>query len=186
MKFWMWLVLVAVLGYFHLKFQMKMQSKREEYESNLLKELDFNYQRKLSISPQYFKENVYIDNITKRIIIIEYNAGHPKYKIIKYSDVLDVEVISNNTLLSKTSALKSLAGGAALGLIGAIAGGSITSTHEEVTKLYVRIITSDVLNPMINIILIESGGRAKNYIKECERFSNQLYSTFLSIIKQNQ
>lgn len=140
----------------------------------------------------YFSDDktfVLIDNRNKQVVL-----GRDKNeKIVNYSEIASVEVITDGTTISSTNRgsqlLGAAVGGLAFGGVGAIVGGlsGSSKTSVKVKKLSIRVIVDDNVNPIFNVTFFNwtGGGKGldvkgdiiKPYIEKSEKFHALLTNT---------
>ncbi len=93
-----------------------------------------------------------------RLLLSEAMLGaEPKDRFIDFKDIIEVEVQTNNTTVSKVSMTGAVVGGAIAGGIGAIIGSqSGKSSKEKIKSITLKINTKDFDNPVIVHPLFES------------------------------
>ena len=144
----LFIIIVALISFVLLaKRGEKQQLEFEDQAINFLREDGYTiyllYRNKFGIiglTPDY-----------KYLIIIN---SYAKREVVKYEtkDVIDCELIIDNQIIFKKSAMGSVTGGLLAGTTGAIIGLSLSSTEQRnnVKKIYLKIFLDNILNPSYN------------------------------------
>ena len=118
----------------------------------------------------------------------EYKANQYSFtmRIIPFDSIIDCEIVENGAVVTQSGVGRAVIGGIIAGGTGAIVGAATRKTNDYLTELSVRIITNDILNPMVNLYITFRGAKTKK--TECTQFyakAQEIYSTIVSIINQN-
>ena len=131
---------------------------------------------------------IYLDDDAKEMLVLSSeNISNPK--IIKFADVLSVEVIIDSNTISKKSLTdtiaRSIIGGAIAGNAGAIIGGTTSkSNNQDVCKLLQCIVTiRNIQEPILSITLCDCKEGIKD-VKQSDEYKQALIlmNTFSVII----
>lgn len=118
----------------------------------------------IEVSNSFFKETIdnswiYIafDNTNEQLFICQVRDTIAEKSIIKYNNILEVEILTNGVTVSKKSATRtiggSLIGGAIFGGAGAVVGGlsGDSVSHEKINSIKIKILIKDMENPSITL-----------------------------------
>lgn len=108
-----------------------------------------------------------------------------KFVTIPFNSIVDCELIENGGVIAQGGVGRAIVGGVLAGGAGAVVGAATRKSHDIVSELSVRIVTKDVLNPMINLTIMRPGSNMKR--SECTEYltkAREIYSTITSIMNQ--
>lgn len=115
-----------------------------------------------------------------------FNYLNASQKIISFNDVVDCEIIEDNSVVQKGGIGRAVVGGIIAGGVGAVVGATTRKTSNIVNNLAVRIITKDAQYPMQIFSFIDhETKRDSDKYKYSYQTAQELYSTFVSIINSN-
>ena len=152
------IIIVCTIGAFWSsseqdKIKNKQEKQAQDAFSNVLKELTgFVISRKFLGEHSSFI--LAIDDENNNIF---YSTGLFKKKQIKYADIISVELIENNSVISSKSTVRTvggaIAGGILLGGAGAIVGGLSGDSKQKrkVSLVAIKIKIRDINNPSLTI-----------------------------------
>lgn len=181
-----WLILLGIIGIIIVGVYQGVQSaeklsNNKQNQLNTLTENGFNSEKVCST----FKTTVAFDISNKQIAVC--NHTNNIIQKIKFEDVIECEIIEDNTTIAKGGIGRALVGGVLAGGVGAIVGAGTRSTSNVTNNLAVRIITADIKNSLVMITLIETmTKRDTEMYKMCMNTAQEIYSTVISVIKANE
>jgi len=136
----------------------------------------------------FFIERFLIDIPNKKIYIVSGDMSEKNFKKRKeynFSDIIECQILKDNEVVAKSGVGRAVVGGLIAGGVGAIIGATTRGSENNITSLSVRVVLSDISNPMIIFKLIKEstpldlcGGDIK--------LANEIYSTMISIIESNK
>jgi len=160
----------------------KAQEELEEY-------LKIN---NITISKEYkidgfFGEDFVVDIPNKKIYIVSSMSeeSFKKRKEYNFSDILECQILRDNEVVAKSGVGRAVVGGLIAGGVGAIIGATTRGSKNNITSLSVRVVLSDISNPMIIFKIINEPTPLDLCKDKIER-ANEIYSTMISIIESNK
>lgn len=151
----------------------------EKKRAHLIAE-GYTFSKEISTLYSVTRQNVIIDD-NKKVVI--FDDGIIQYKDIIATELITKESQSSTTLITRDGAAgRAVVGGILAGGVGAIVGASSaastgsTTTSTLVDCLGVRIFTSNVMSPMLEVFADSQD----------KQFSTDLYATILAIIAQTK
>lgn len=149
----------------------------------------FIEKNKSSFYPSYKIGNVLGFNDSSKKFAI-YNTGvfsSSLKKVIKYDDLVDVNIIKDNEMLIKGGLASSILGGALLGGVGFITGAIIGKKNEEYCgNLSIKLTINSPESPCEFIKLIETKTKTDSFFyKEISKITEEAISKFKIILMQN-
>lgn len=127
-----------------------------------------------------------IDDQSKQVCLINGES----LKIIKYSDIIESEIIAGGDTITKTSRSSQFAGAAVGGLllggVGAVIGGlsGKTVTKQDIKDVWLKLIINDTSNPIYVIDFIETRNGQKTDSKIALKEAQKWHALVSVIIKQ--
>ncbi|MBP3773803.1 MAG: SHOCT domain-containing protein [Bacteroidaceae bacterium] len=103
---------------------------------------------------------VAIDGRRKKLLLYNFDDLKPEYKVVRYSDLLSVSIVTDGVMVSEKSTARALGGalvgGALLGEAGAVVGGlSGSATHgQKIGRVAVKFLLRDVATPTFEILFL--------------------------------
>ncbi len=109
-----------------------------------------------------------------------------KIDIIKFSDIIECQIIEDSNTIMKGGVGRAVVGGALAGGVGAVVGANTRASQNVTNSLQIRIVTKNVSNSLytINIITREISKSSDEY-KDAMNFANKVYATITAIISKN-
>lgn len=127
-------------------------------------------------------KGLFVDEDDRKIIITDKDLQTE----LSFDDILECEVIENGSIQKSSGVGRAIVGGALAGGVGAIVGSNTGKTYDAVTSLIVKIITNDIKNPIIQIILINSEAKKSNpSYRRYRDYADQVHAVLTIIIKSN-
>lgn len=116
--------------------------------------------------------NLYIDENAKKWYVFGYN------QVYNYSDILDFEISENGTKYkSKGGITRSVVGGLAFGVAGAVVGASTAKRVTTVNSMNINITVDNPQNPLVTIVIICSEVNTSSFeYKNSVQLANQIIS----------
>lgn len=137
------------------------------------------------IIPNHNNKAILLDETKQFFIIVDFCPM--EYIILPFSSILNCEIIENENTVNNPSIGNAIIGGVIAGGAGAIIGSNMSKTTNNVKSLRVRIITSDLANPLIFIDLITAEiPRHTSIYTNCLEYANRVYAICFAIIDKNQ
>lgn len=158
------LVITAIIGVILLFLAFRSAGKRAQAVTAALEGLQ-DFSPVDTFVSMFGPLSISVDSNRAKVVLVP-KAGAPV--ILSSKDILGVEVIRDGTSVQKTNRGSQVAGaavgGVLLGPVGILLGGLTGSkrTEEKVKNLSLRIFTSNVANPVFNIVFYESPGADPN------------------------
>jgi len=129
----------------------------------------------------FFGEDFVIDIPNKKIYI----EGSRKRKEYNFSDILECQILRDDEVVAKSGVGRAIVGGLIAGGVGAIVGAATRGSKNKIKSLSVRVVFSDISNPMIIFKLIKES-TPLDFCKDKINLANEIYSTIISIIESNK
>lgn len=179
--YWLFALGFFVLLIYALIHQVKNRQKRDEREAAVSNEHQYS-----KIVYEYsFDPTVYFSD-QKQKMIIESLLDSSKHREIKYSEILNCEILVDNATIQSGGLGRAVVGGIIAGGVGAIVGASTRKSDNVVNSLKIRIITANVYDALIEIPLIASTvNRTSSEYEKAEKFAQEVYATIYSILARN-
>lgn len=140
-------------------------------QDNELRNLKFDKEIK-------FQNNVVCFDNTNNVLVIRDNSKFTN-DIIKYTDILECEILENNNTVLQDGLGRALIGGVIAGGVGAVVGANTRKT-EIITDLKIRIVTKNSSKSSYMIWL-----KSKEMSKQAFEFVNEVYAMIKNIISKN-
>lgn len=156
-----------------------------DFSDEKIKELEIVISKEISYRSNdvFFRFIIDIDNNR----FVYFNILLKVYNIIQFNEIIDCNIVENDTMVSEGGVGRALVGGAIAGEAGAIVGAVTRKDKQVLTTSSIRVITSNILNPYVNIQLINNRIKATDPIYErTKQTSQEIYSTIRSVIEQQK
>lgn len=116
-----------------------------------------------------------------------FNGKKINPKVHSYSDIIDYELLEDGESITKGGLGRAVVGGALLGGVGAIVGGTTgkRKTKSVIKSLRIKITVNQTINPSIYINLIYSETKSSSIIYKAAYASAQEILSMFSIITRN-
>ncbi len=183
-------IAVIVIALF-VMFFMSLGTENEKTENNineidkLLKDKNFETSKNIAVSLIESKKQFRIDMQNKRIAICDMYPTN-KVNILKFTDIIDCEILEDNNTIMKGGVGRAIVGGALAGGVGAIVGANTRKSQNITNSLQLRIITNDISKSLYTIKLIKNETKKDSIeYKRAMNFANNVYATVMSIINDN-
>ena len=171
---------IALIVYIVMSF--RENKHRRERHAEILTQNEYSK----SIFHEDFDVALYFDE-QKKQLVIENLLGRASCRVVSYSDLLDCEVLVDNTTVMKGGLGRAAVGGVVAGGLGALIGASTTSSTDKTNSMKVRVITVDVSDALIEITIITGAtGRDSQTYKDAEKFAQETFATIASIIAREK
>ena len=167
-----------------------IQSAKKEAENKnslqgQLKQDKFKVDKTYDIISLGINKQVLFDLDSKKIAILDAVAKTVNY--VKFSSIIDCEIIEDNTTIMKGGIGRAIVGGVLAGGVGAIVGTGTRGSSDVVKNLAIRIITNDISNSLVMITLINSDTKRDSaFYKNCMASAQGIYSTIASILNSSK
>lgn len=164
------------------------QKKKYLQKNNLqdrLNQNNFKVDKTYDIISYGINKQVLFDLKINKIAILDIDANTIDY--VEFNKIIDCEILEDNTTIMKGGIGRAIVGGVLAGGAGAIVGAGTRGTSEVVKNLAVRIITNDISNSLIMIVLIKSDIQRNSFLyKNCIASAQGIYSTIISILNSGK
>lgn len=184
------IVIFILLFLFFIFVSIKRNEETvKENEKQVTKKLDnknFKATRVITSYQTERKNEIRIDSKGKKIAIVQL-LPYQKIITLKFSDIVDCEILEDSNTVMKGGVGRAVVGGAIAGGVGAIVGANTRKSKNVVNSLKIRIVTQNVSNSlvMIDLITSETNKETTEY-KNAIDFANKVYATIISIINSNE
>ena len=182
------IVVVIILGVIAF---MALGTENQTTENNiseidkLLKDKNFETSKNIAVSLIESRKQFRIDKRNKKVAICDIYPIN-KVNILKFTDIIDCEILEDNNTIMKGGVGRAIVGGALAGGVGAIVGANTRKSQNITNSLQLRIITTDVSKSLYTINLIKKQTKRDSIeYKEAINFANNVYATVMSIINDN-
>lgn len=182
------IVVVIILGVIAF---MALGTENQTTENNiseidkLLKDKNFETSKNIAVSLIESKKQFRIDKRNKKVAICDIYPIN-KVNILKFTDIIDCEILEDNNTIMKGGVGRAIVGGALAGGVGAIVGANTRKSKNITNSLQLRIITTDVSKSLYTINLIKKETKRDSIeYKQAINFANNVYATVMSIINDN-
>ena len=182
------IVVVIILGVIAF---MALGTENQTTENNiseidkLLKDKNFETSKNIAVSLIESKKQFRIDKRNKKVAICDIYPIN-KVNILKFTDIIDCEILEDNNTIMKGGVGRAIVGGALAGGVGAIVGANTRKSQNITNSLQLRIITTDVSKSLYTINLIKKETKRDSIeYKQAINFANNVYATVMSIINDN-
>ncbi len=104
---------------------------------------------------------VAVDDKRKKVLLYNFDDSNPSYKVINYTDLLSVAIITDGKMISEKSTMRTiggaLVGSAIMGSAGAVVGGlsGDATMGEKIGKVLVKFILRDISTPSFEIVFLD-------------------------------
>lgn len=145
----------------YISFNWKTVSA-QQVEDRINKNIENEHLKSFFSPTQNVDKYLEIDENNK-LLRIPCNIFSP---ILKFSDIIDFELLENGNTISKGGLGNAVIGGVLFGGVGAIVGGTIgkKKTTQEITQLSIKIITKNIYFPDVYINFLTTGKIKSNSI----------------------
>ena len=148
-----------------------------------LKKVNFCADKEIALAYNSDSPGLKIDVSSERIAWCDYYNN--RYKIVPFKTLLECEIVDDNTTILRGGTGRAVVGGVLAGGAGAVVGAATRQSQYVTKNLSVKIITSDIIDPLIVIPLIEKETNRESAVyKASLQIAQEVYSTIVSIIKQ--
>lgn len=182
------IVVVIILGVIAF---MALGTENQTTENNiseidkLLKDKNFETSKNIAVSLIESRKQFRIDKRNKKVAICDIYPIN-KVNILKFTDIIDCEILEDNNTIMKGGVGRAIVGGALAGGVGAIVGANTRKSKNITNSLQLRIITTDVSKSLYTINLIKKETKRDSIeYKQAINFANNVYATVMSIINDN-
>jgi len=124
------------------------------------------------IAPTRKLGDFWVDETSKKWAVGYYGGCS---KVYNFSDIVDFELVENgNNYKSKGGLTRSIIGGLAFGVAGAVVGATTAKKQTTINQLAINIFVSDISNSLVTINFISSETKTDGFV----------YQSVLSLAKQ--
>lgn len=163
----------------HSQSNEELSDKLQQHSFHIDKEIIIRNQ--LGLAPTAI---VFDFNNRKLAFLSQYRK--PNIDIILFADIIECEIIEDNSTIVKGGIGRAVVGGVLAGGVGAMVGATSSQSNDVTNSLSVRIITTNLANPLVTIPLITNRvNRHTSSYKKTVAISHEIYATIVSIIHSN-
>lgn len=112
-------------------------------------------------------------------------SGNKESLNYRYEDVLESELLEDDTTVYKGSLGRTIAGGMAFGFVGALAGSSKRKGKKIINSLKIKITTKDTSNPVVYINLLGKTSSTSFVYQTAYQQAQEILSIFRIILNNN-
>ena len=158
--------------------------QNREHISKELESIDFKESKEVYLTLDPVSPKMKIDTANRRIALCDYYKNTLKF--IPYDNLLECEIIDDDTTVLSGGIGRAIVGGALAGEAGAIVGAATRKSKSVTNNLSIKIITSDLNNSLIVIPILEtSTNRTSEKYKKAWEVAQEVHAVIVSIIKTN-
>lgn len=189
------------------KERLAIEKKNHEYDlRNTIPDIRF-FKPNL-IDQMNYDDRICIDTVNEKFGVIRVRDGTQYIDIIDFKNILECEICTNNVSISNNVAVtdtktntgnqikRAAVGYALLGPLGGLAGGlsasssssshGTTTTQQKISKLSIKLFTTDINNPSREIIFFDGLPEDPNKLPRVIKLVDDWYSRFLTVTINNR
>lgn len=130
-------------------------------------------------------DSLFVDEAHRKIMIVNFFKNEKN--IFKFSEIVECSIMEDGTTIQSGGVGRAIVGGIVGGGVGAIVGAATRPSKPVILSLSVRIVTSNIQNPLHVIPIITSETkRSSDQYRQGIELANEIYATLVSIINTNK
>ncbi len=180
------LIIIFIIAFIGMNKDEEKAKENEYSIEDYLKSKNFKTSQ-MKIYNQYNNRIQLRTDLEHKQIAICYIFPVEKTDFIKFTDIIECEIIEDSNTIMKGGVGRAVVGGVLAGGIGAVVGANTRASQNVTNSLQIRIVTKNINRSLytINIITAETQKDSKEY-KEAMNFANDVYATITSIINNSE
>lgn len=180
------LIIIFIIAFIGMNKDEEKAKENEYSIEDYLKSKNFKTSQ-MKIYNQYNNRIQLRTDLEHKQIAICYIFPVEKIDFIKFTDIIECEIIEDSNTIMKGGVGRAVVGGVLAGGIGAVVGANTRASQNVTNSLQIRIVTKNINRSLytINIITAETQKDSKEY-KESMNFANDVYATITSIINNSE
>lgn len=176
---------ILVIGYVLVQMDETKATDNSNTVNQNLSNKGFSTSNTISFTRYSNRFQVRIDMKNKQIAICTI-LPFEKTDIIKFSDIIECQIIEDSNTIMKGGVGRAVVGGALAGGVGAIVGANTRASRNVTNSLQIRIVTKNINSSLCTIdIITREINKSSDEYKEAMNFANKVYATINSIISNS-